>query len=242
MVIEITEEQLFDYMNCPVRYAIKYGKNHIKVPPQVTFPKLLNQVVYGFCQSLKDGIVLPPDKIKRKWDTVCKNHPDKITQDKIREGFGALYRFYEYAEENQILVADIGSPYILRVKDGDDTYIYNGTLGIILSNKDGEPENFKTDFSSRFPEQSKLDMNLKTTLDHVGFYELYNLPLSGTRVHHVKKSRDFYTTRDIPSSTKRVRTIIANVCKSIRHNIWYPHETPLCSSCEVRDFCMMYGS
>ena len=102
--------------------------------------------------------------------------------------------------------------------------------------------NLKFWFATRLPDQADLDLALKMTLDHVGFYQLYGQPLIGTRVHHLRKDRDFYTVRDIETAKERVLAVTRNVFKSIRQDIWYPHEGPMCQKCQVRDFCLMYGS
>lgn len=241
MIYVISEEKLFDYMRCPVYYGIKYAPNHIKVKPPVTMAKLLNQVINAFCIKLMNGEVMRLDIMKRKWDMLCSQNPDKMNNEKIREGMGHLYRFYEYAAEKEIRVADIGSTYTIRVQDGKDYYEYKGSLGIILADHNNEPQNLRIDFGTRLTDQADIDQDLKITLDHLGFYQLYGRPLNGTLVHHSRRNRDYYTTRDIPSNKKRCEAIIRNVGKSIRQNIWYPHETPLCPSCTVRDFCPMFG-
>lgn len=242
MLYEITEEQLMDYMTCPIHYALKYNGGRMRVDKPVTLSRLVNQVVNGFCLNLMDGKIMRPDILKRKWDMLCKKYPDYLNSQKIREGMGHLFRFYSWAEEEELRVASIGEPYTISIHLNDTDMIqYHGSLGIIIVNKNDQPENFKLSCSTRLPDQANLDLSLKTTLDHVGFYRLYKQPLAGTKIHHSRKNRDFYTTRDLPLATKRVESVIKNVTLAIKNNIWYPHEGPMCESCNLRDFCMMYG-
>lgn len=238
---KITEEQLFDYINCPVLYAIKYNNSRIKVEKPVSMNRLLNRVVNNFCLKLMQGEVMPFGNFKRKWDMFAKKYPTVIDQHRIREGYGLLNSFYAWAEERELRIADIGHNYMIRFIHDNEIYEYYGALGIIAASKNGKPENLKFDFALRVPEQTNADISMKTTLDHIGFQQLYNQPLESTHIHHVRKDRDIFTTRDYNTYIDKAKAVIVNVVKSINSNIWYPHETPLCTSCGVKNFCTLYG-
>ena len=175
---QLTEEQLQDYMSCPIYFNIK-NKSKLKVEPQPTMSKLLNKLVSGFCIQLMDGEVQRLDIIKRKWDMLCRRYPDYINNERARNGFSLLCSFYRWAAENEIIIADVGSPYMLRVQENGFNIEYRGSLGIIALNKNNDPENLLIDFSSRLPDQSLIDLKLKTSLDHIGFRQLYKKNLSG---------------------------------------------------------------
>lgn len=242
MIYMLTEDQFFDYLKCPIYYGLRYNSKP-RIGRSVTMPRLVQQVINAFCMKLSDGEVMRPDILKRKWDMLCRQNPVVMTQEKVREGFGHLMRFYRWAERNELRIAVMGEPYILRQElDNGDYLEYHGSLGIIMANQYGKPENLKFHFSTRFPDQADLDLSMKTTLDHVGFESIYKVPLIGTRVHHLRKDRDFYTTRDSASAKERAQQVTKNVFRSIRSDIWYPHETPLCQTCQARDFCLMYGN
>ena len=184
-----------------------------------------------------------PDIMKRKWDRLCREYQVIMTPEKIREGMGHLFRFYKWAERTELRVAAMSEPYTIRQQlDGNDYLEYHGSLGIIGVNKYDKPENLKFWFATRLPDQADLDLSIKTTLDHVGFESIYKQQLIGTRVHHLRKDKDFYTTRDSASAKERVLTVTKNVFRAIKGNIWYPHESPMCQTCQVRDFCLMYGN
>lgn len=242
MIYALTEDQLFDYLFCPVYYGIRFNSK-IKVERAVTMPKLVQRVINAFCMKLMNGEVMRMDIMKRKWDMLCKEYPIVMTPENIREGYGHLNRFYRWAAKNELRIATMDTPYIIRQQLDEKNYLeYRGSLGLVMVNKYDKPENLKFWYATRLPDQADLDLALKTTLDHVGFQTLYNMPLIGTRIHHLRKDKDFYTVRDYPSAKERVLTVTKNVFKSIKNNIWYPHEGPLCQTCQVRDFCLMYGN
>lgn len=242
MIYTLTEEQLMDYLYCPVFYGLRFNSK-LKVERAVTMPKLVQRVINAFCSKLRDGEVMRMDIVKRKWDMLCKEYPEVMTQENIREGYGHLNRFYRWAAREELRVATLGDVYTIRQKlDNGDYLDYKGSLNVIMANKYNKPENLKFWFATRLPDQADLDLALKTTLDHVGFYQLYGQPLIGTRVHHLRKDKDFYTVRDVETAKERVLAVTRNVFKSIQQDIWYPHEGPMCQKCQVRDFCLMYGS
>lgn len=241
MIIQLTEKQLFDYIRCPVFYSLKYGDFSLNMDDPPSMSNLLNQVISGFCAKLMDGEVMRLDILKRKWDMLCRRHPE-LTTEQVREGMGQIHRFYQYAERTEMRVADIGSEYIIKVDDGEDRIEYHGNLGIITINSKNQPESIRFNFSTRLPDQADLDLAFKTTLEHVGFHRLYGQDLLGTRVHHLRRDRDFYTVRDYRTSLNKAQTIIRNVARSIRQNIWYPHEGPMCPKCDARNFCMVFGT
>lgn len=230
-------------MRCPILYSLKYDKNSpIVVEDTPTTSKLVNQVISAFCARLMDGEVMRLDILKRKWDMLCKKYPTVITTEKVRDGIGSIHRMYQYAERNQMRVADIGSNYTIRIDDSDDRIEYHGTLGIITVNSKNMPEAIRFNSSMRLPDQADLDLSLKITMDHIGFHTIYGQNLLGTKVHHLRRDRDFYTVRDYQTSLTKAKIVIKNVVKSIRQNIWYPHEGPMCPSCEARNFCMVFGT
>ena len=242
MIYQLTDDQVTEYRYCPSDYGIRYNSK-IRAERAVTMPKLVQRVINAFCMKLMDGEVMRPDIMKRKWDMLCREYEVIMTPEKVREGMGHLFRFYKWAERNELRVATIGQTYTIRqLLDGKDYLDYKGSLGIIAVNKYDKPENLKFWFATRLPDQADLDLALKTTLDHVGFESIYKQQLVGTRVHHLRKDKEFYTTRDSASAKERVLAVTKNVFKAIKSNIWYPHESPMCQTCQVRDFCLMYGN
>lgn len=239
-LINITEQQLQDYMSCPIYYNLRYNNQHV-IDKAITMNSLLNQIVSGFCLKLMDQQLMSLYDIKRKWDMLCNKHPDIIDSRKCIEGMVMLTKFYNWAAENQILIGDVGRTYAVLFKVGNDVTELKGTIGIITVTKNKQLEELIVSFSNKLPDQSQLDMNLKTTITNVAAYHIYNSSLLGTKILHAKTGKVFYTTRDPNSEWRRLGIIATNVAKSIKAGVWYPHESPLCISCRVKDFCRMWG-
>ena len=239
----ISEEQLFDYMKCPIYYGLKYGKTKLNVDKPPTMRRLLNRVVRSFCVTLMNGRVMGMDHIKTKWNMVCKENLDYMTNERIRNGINLLYLFYQWAADNEIQIADVGTSYSILIPDTKDVrYQFTGTLGITMVNQKDQFQGLCLDYGPKLPDKADIDQDFKVTLDHIGFQKSFHKERVNTCFHHVKRDRDFYTYRDLATEKSRAIQIIRNVARSIRHNIWYPHNTPFCKTCEAREFCSVFGS
>lgn len=238
MAIEITEEQLFDYMNCPLRYDARYRlkavtKNH---PSMNT---LLNRVANSFLLALMNGVVLPTSQLKKKWDKICEENRDIISQKKCIEGISDLIKMFQWAEDKQLRVSDVQIPY--SYLSSDKNIIVSGIVrGAAIPMEKGKYELLELDFSSKYPDQAMLDMRLKTTLDWFACQRIYrNNELAGVHVHHVKSNRDWFTYRGADEKA-RLDASVLGIVTGVQQKIFYPRESAFCSSCDMKNYCRMW--
>lgn len=242
MVYEMTQQQLQDYMSCPIYYSFKYAKSTLYIDQAPTFSKLLNRIISGFCLQLMDGKVMRLDFIKRKWDMLCKQNVEVVPPNKIREGMARLYKFFLWAQKEELRIADVGSEYIIKFDIGGNNQIHlHGSLGIIAVTKNDLPQSLRFSYQNALPDEAALDSRMDITLDHIGFRSIYHQRLAGTKIHHIRSGRDYFTTRDIEDEYPRIKEIVTNVNKAIRFKLWYPHESPFCQKCKVKNFCQNFG-
>lgn len=243
----ITDKELQDYMFCPAYYDFKYNNKKLAgLERKKTQNEMLNKIVLSFCAALMDGELLSTQAIKRKWNLVCKSNPD-MTNDKIAEGFSKLMKFYNWAADQEINVVDALSRYRVKFFVNKNSIDLSGNIGIIAMTKDKHFEELVVDFSARRPDQVILDRSLSFSMSHVGFY--YSLPegdrteLIGTRIFHVKSGEEFYTVRDPKVEAKKLARISYNVARAIKEEIFYPAESPMCSTyCPANTFCAAWGT
>ena len=249
MNYKITDKQLLDYIMCPIYYNLRYT-NKFKIQQPESYNTLINQVVNSFLSKLLDGEIMNTYDIKRKWDMISKKNPDIITPDKNLKGISALLSFYRWAQTYELIPVDIAMPYNIVLKDDNininsnppDSIELSGHINsLILTKNNQNIEELIVDFSSRAPDQTKLDMDLKISLNHIAFYLTYKKQLIGTRIYHVKTNKVYYTVRDPLSESNKIKKIALNIAKSIDNNLWYPHQSPLCPMCKAKDFCRMWG-
>lgn len=232
--MKITEQQFFDYMHCPALFEMKHIRN-IPLEEQISSPKLLNRVAKYFYLNLLNGKICTTSELKKKWDSICQGYEDKIDAKKILEGMGLIMKLYNWASNEQAVVLDINTPYIIRV--GDTELV--GNLGTILAAPNNKYELLITSFSSRLPDQTLIDMKLEYTLEAYVFHEVHNKFVDGVRVHSVKYDKDFYTSR-ADGDFKRLETAIKNVGKSIENDLYYPREG-MCSTCPAKGYCKYWS-
>lgn len=224
------EREFFEYIRCPLRY--QFVKNGMDLGSDRTFKKLVYSAINHYYSAKTNGMKADVNSLKRKWDSICQQNQDILNPKKVLEGWGMLYRTYEYIEQNSIVFMDINTPYSLEIP-GTKINI-TGQLDPIID-KGTHIEIFITCFDKVLPDRLDIETRLKHTIDAYAIKKMFNkdvvinyyVPAQGKSVQALRSSNDF----------QRLKSIIENVGKSIDSNIIYPRETFLCSSCLARDLC-----
>lgn len=233
--MQITEQQIFDYIFCPTKYDIKYNRG-IPIQDPISMPRLLRKVSKFFYLQLVNGKVPSLNELKGKWDNVCKANSDFIDSKKNIAGWGLIIQLVEWARREQIMVVDVDTPFKLISGPVEVT----GQIETVLIRKDRKSELLITNFADKIPDQIEMDMKLKHTLDAAAFKSITGQPLDGIRIRSVKTDKDILTTRSEPDFL-RLDTTIQNVARAIKNDIYYPREQVLCSSCSARQYCRFWN-
>lgn len=226
----LKEKELFEYIKCPLRY--QFIKNNLDLGTDRTFKKLAYSAINHYYAAKTNGMKADSNTIKRKWDSLCANNSDILNPKKTLDGWGMLYRTYEYIENNNINFMDINVPYKIEIPGTKIELI--GQLDPIIDNGD-HIEIFITCFDKVMPDRVDIDTRLKHTIDAYAIKKMFNkdvvinyyVPAQGKCIQTLRSNNDF----------QRLESIIENVGKAISCNIIYPRETFLCSSCLARDLC-----
>jgi len=80
--IVLTEQQLYDYMNCPLLYYLKY-RSKINIPEHITMHRHITTVMKYFLCRLHEGTISTLKELQRKWDGICKREPLNIHKSNI---------------------------------------------------------------------------------------------------------------------------------------------------------------
>lgn len=236
----LSEQQLYDYIRCPVYYDMKYNRRIPLVEP-VSMQMLLNKAGKFFYVNLMNGKVPRLSELKHKWDSICEKNTFFVDAKRNLDGISQLTKLLRWAAAQKILVADVDSPYRILYKTADSFVELTGRIDAIVHLAQNYFEILVTDYSSRLPDQTLLDMKLKHTLDCFAFQTVYAPnALRGVRVHHVKTDRDFKLTRSA-TDFERLRTTVLRVAQSIHEKVFYPRESVLCSGCAAKDYCRVWS-
>lgn len=227
--MQLTEQQLFDYIDCPAKYHIKYNMK-IDIQEEVSLPILLKKVSNYFYLNLMNGILPTINQIKKKWDTICEQY--QLDNKKVLTGWGYILKLIQWAEEQKICVADVSARYMIAL--GKVQLI--GNIETILVTPQKKVELLTTNFSEHAPNQIMVDMKLKYSLDALGFKQLYDRSPDIQKIFSVKFGETLFTNRTEPDIT-RVTDTILNVSKCIENNLYYPRESTFCKSCNAKQYC-----
>lgn len=233
----LTEQQLFDYIECPLKYYLK-NKMGITVEEPVNDKMLLNHVTNYFYNMVANGKLPSLKQMQSKLDSICSKHQDYVTSKKSVELWSKVYAFYNWACDNKVAVIDTGMRYSLTL----DKHVINGVMNPV-ANTNNNFEILIMNFSSRLPDQIEQDTKLKHTLDILAFNSIYEsdgYEISGTRIHSVKLNKDLFTVRN-SLDFKRLTKTINNVAFSIENDVYYPRETYMCKNCNYKNYCRSWN-
>lgn len=230
--MKLTEQQLFDYSYCPVKYYLKY-KTKIIVPEEITINKLLTQITKYFYTCVANGKVPTLKQMQNKLDSICEANREIINSKKAVEMWGQVYNFYNWACDNKIAVVDTDTKYAITIGE----HIVEGAMNPIALTPNKRLEILITNFSSKVPDQLEIDTKLKYTLDTLAFNTANkDMQIDATRIHLVKSNKDIVTTRNM-NDFDRLNSTVNNIAKSIQNELYYPRETFMCTSCNYRNYC-----
>lgn len=233
MPITLTEQQLFDYINCPVKYDLKHNKK-IVLHDDNTINSILKSVTNYFYMFVMTNLKTPTfNNISRKFESIYKSKLEVSNSKQYTDGLFKLRNFYNWACDGQVAVIDNDIRYAIAHKD----IRLEGTMNPIAMNKNKQLEFLIMNFSSRTPEQLEIDTKLKYSIDMLAFNDTnQEFKVLGTKIHNVKSGKDLFTTRN-KIDYDRLLSSIEGVAKGIQNNIYYPRESHMCSSCNYKNYC-----
>lgn len=228
--MELKEKELFEYIRCPLRY--QFVSKGLNLGTDRTFKKLAYSAINSYYSTKTNEMKADSTTLKRKWDLIASQNSDILNPKKILEGWGLLYRAYEYVEYNKINFMDINMPYKIEIPG--TKVCLTGQLDPLIDRED-HIEIFITSFDKTMPDRIEIDSRLKHTIDAYVINKLfkkdvvinYYVPALGKSIQTLRSTKDF----------ERLESIIKNIGIALDNNIIYPRETFMCSSCLGRDLC-----
>jgi len=233
--VQITEQQLFDYISCPVKYDIKYNKG-INIAEPISMNIILNKIFNFFSINLLNQTVLTPNQLKNKWDSICNLYPNYIDTKKNLTGLDYILRMYNWAKKNEITVLDIDTNYSITV---DDIELQGCISAPIIAAPNKSLELLFMNFGNKIPSPYINNMKLIYTLYMYAFKYIYNKEIIGSKIYFVKGDKVFKTTRS-KNDFLRLEDTIRGVASGIRNNAFYPRENILCDVCKAKEYCKFW--
>lgn len=230
----IKENDLINFISCPIKYMI-YKNN--KVNEKNTYNSLLHEIYnWTINDCFFNGLEELDARIKKKWDKICIENQDIINNKKVIEGWGLLYKVYEYLRNNKTEILDVNIPYNIEIEETG--HALTGQIDMIALYGDNI-EILIPSFSKTMPESYYIDFNIKHTIDAYVIKQLYNKDTFIT-YHNFYWNKNKYTLRN-KKDFNRLKKIINNIGYCMENNILYPHSGYHCSSCLARGICSEWG-
>lgn len=230
-MIKLTENQLFDFANCPSLFEMKYVKK-LPMSEETSFSQLLNKVSNYFYLHLLNGKVCSLAELKKKWDSICESH--QLSPKQAVDGMHLVAKFANWMGHEQPIVLDINTPYTICMGNVE---LSGNLLPVFRVNE--KKELIVTDFSSKMPDQRLVDMKLKYTLDAYVCKTLFKEDIVGIRVHNVKNDKEIRTYRN-EADFNRLISSVKGIGTAIKSSGFYARDSFMCPSCPAFTYCRFW--
>lgn len=234
-LIELTSNQLEDYISCPNLFYIRHV-NGIVPRSKVTIRKLIEKHKEQMFYRLMEGTIPDINKILIDFSKDCMDNKYPPLHRDVHKGSSQLITFFNWLIDNRVQIADIGTPYELTFPKSN--VILKGNFGAIRYTND-KLELIVADFSAKDPDQNLVDISIRYTLQAYAVHKLIKkYELACIRVLTVRYNRvtELLSYRS-PTDFARLENTVDNIACAIRNNIFYPRESFECLRCPVKSYC-----
>lgn len=224
----VRENDLLNYMSCPIKYLIsKNGYDLKKKSYNYYLHEMFNFImgIYSY-----DNINNLEEKAKKKWDHICMQNKDIITPKNVVEGWGIVYKIYEYIIYNKPKIIDLNVPYEININNT----LLTGQLNILID-RGQQIEVLIPSFSNKMPESYLIDSDLKNTIDSLVIKTLYNKESVFT-YYNFTYNKCRYGLRN-EKDHEKLKAIVDNVSFAMENDIIYPNYNYSCNTCLGKSFC-----
>lgn len=234
--MQLTEQQLFDYISCPAKYQFKHEQGIILHKGKTVKDLLITTANYFYSYVMENKKTPTLKVLSNKFEALYLKHKEDIPEKKYNEGLLSLRNFYNWACSEKIAVIDSCMPYSLTYKGINLTGILSP---IAINNSYGNKmlEFLVLNFSGRNIDQLTLDTKLKHSIDMLAFNQSSgSTRISGIKHHHIKTGKDMISMRS-QADFDRVLGTLDGVVAGINAKAFYPRESSFCSTCEYKHMC-----
>jgi CRISPR/Cas system-associated exonuclease Cas4 (RecB family) len=255
--MELHVDELHAYLNCPLKYRFKHvNKIEVKKGKGALFKEALHKTIFSFYFALMGERLMTGKQMKDKWASVwgemrgerqeldeflfesSNGKEKKNKNDKYNiQGFEMVHNFHHYNKDNPGVPIAVNLEY--RVPIGGVTLVGNFELirekvDKITQKRFIEIVDFKTGVEQTDPFLVNTDINL--TIASYAFRNLFQSKEDRMTYHYLKTGKEIYTKRT-EKDYKRLEAIVSGVAKGIRDEQFYPRQSFMCKTCELKDIC-----
>lgn len=229
----IKEQDLLNYISCPIKYSV--NKNGYDISKKTYNSYLHEMFDFAFSSYLYENESNLDNKLKKKWDNICLEHQDIINPKQVIEGWGKIYKIYEYIKYNKPKILDLDIPYEINI--GNNTLI--GQISLLID-RGNQIEVLIPSFSNKMPDSFIIDSNIKNTIDSYVVKNLYKKETVFTYYNFTYNKYKYGLRSD--KDYKKLKLIVNNVATAIKENIIFPHSGYHCTTCLIKSICSSWGT
>jgi len=246
--MNLTQDEIFTYLECPVKYALKYNA---KIEPEEQtlkqqYSEALHTTIYNFWHKILDGHRVSSDELKAKWESLWfKSHNiNKMDiiygtkNDKVElgnKGHQILQSFMRNLQGNPGVPICVAKSIMAPIGD----HMLTGNIELVREVKENEMRileviDYKT--GDTMPDQMSADRDLALTIQSYLFRRAFQAREQRLVYYYLKHGKPIYTIRD----SQHFRTLMAtvdSVAKAIENEIYYPRQAFTCKVCTYREYC-----
>lgn len=255
--IELTVDELHSYLQCPAKYMFKHKKGlHGEENRNILFKRAIHKTIDYFFFSIMNSQMPTLGHLKDKWESTyvellgdiersdvlatsrayeskwnVKRSPDFI------RGIEMIYSFYSFNKDNPGTPIAVDHEY--RVPIGD--VIIRGKFELVREIEDRETKkryveivDFKTSEKPLEYMLVKHDMNL--LLASYAFRNLFKTKEDRMKYHYLPTGRDIVINKT-DDDFGRIESIVKGIGCAIKDEHFYPRQTFMCRSCELKEIC-----
>lgn len=257
---ELSIEQLFDYLQCPLRYHMKHER-HIEVRTKdavqgIAYKEAFHHTLFFYYNSMQQGRIPTLKQMYEKFAKLWHEKSDiamegvlvedlsqstreaRIRKEKyLHNGYKLIQRFYQSEKKKEQTPIAVNHPYRIAVGD----VVVTGSFELIRERLDNEsPTRFieVVDFrtSTRKPEGFFLRHDLHATFMHYAFLSVFGKKPDYFVLDYVGASEEIVFERS-QNDYKRMLSAVKGAANGISGGDIYPRQGLHCKQCPVRDAC-----
>lgn len=261
MTTELTIQQIYDYMNCPYRYKLKYiDKIEGKESKKTMYSKAIHKSIYFYYYTLMNNRRPSGNEMKNKWSNMWKEAkeggidvtkflleerpPIGVTGERYRDradkysiqGYEAIHLFQTKIKDENIIPIAVDYPYRVIIEG----IPLVGNFEVVQEKVEESGKRFMEiiDFKTSTSAPSNFDLHhdLSITASSYAFRTLFKKEEDRNSFYYAKTGTHYYTKRN-ELEYERLKKVVYDVANQIAREQFYPRQSFMCNSCPLMDVC-----
>jgi CRISPR/Cas system-associated exonuclease Cas4 (RecB family) len=256
--MELTIDQLYTYLQCPLKFQLKYVMGiEGEESKNTQYKEALHKTISYFYFSLMGQRMPTAKQMKDKWVSIwtenkIEDKSDFLLRERKANGIGRqetaklnmqgyemIHNFYQLNKDEPGIPIAVDHEYRVSIAD----IIITGKFELIKETIDKtsltrfiEIVDYKTGNNAIEVDPFLINHDMNITLASYAFRNLFQAKEDRLTYHYLKNSKEIYTSRN-ENEFNRLKKVIDGVAEGITQGHFYPRHDFMCKVCPVKDVC-----